>query len=40
MVLLLSFRLNSYQARVIRKELAGRIERNYKPFEVIVTSAK
>lgn len=39
-VLLLSFRLNSYQARAIRKELAGRIERNYKPFEVIVTSAK
>ena len=37
-VLLLSFRLNSYQARVIRKELAGRIERNHKPFEVILTA--
>lgn len=39
-VLLLSFRLNSYQAKIIRKELAGRIERNHKPFEVILTSAK
>ena len=37
-VLLLAFRLNSYQARAIRKELMGRIERDHKPFEVIFTN--
>lgn len=39
-VLLLAFRLNSYQARAIRKELMERIERNHKPFEVILTATK
>ena len=37
-VLLLAFRLNSYQARAVRRELMERIERNHKPFEVILTS--
>ena len=37
-VLLLAFRLNSYQARAIRKELMERIERDHKPFEVIFTN--
>ena len=37
-VMLLSFRLNSYQARVVRRELMERIERNHKPFEVILTA--
>ena len=36
-VLLLAFRLNSYQARAVRRELMERIERNHKPFEVILT---
>jgi stress response protein SCP2 len=39
-VLLLAFRLNSYQARAIRKELMGRIERDHKPFEVILTASR
>ena len=37
-VLLLAFRLNSYQARAVRRELMERISRNHKPFEVILTS--
>lgn len=37
-VLLLAFRLNSYQARAVRKELMERITRNHKPFEVILTA--
>ena len=38
LVLLLAFRLNSYQARAVRKELMVRIERDHKPFEVIFTN--
>ena len=37
-VTLLAFRLNSYQARAVRRELTERIERNHKPFEVILTT--
>ena len=37
-VLLLAFRLNSYQARAVRRELMERIRRNHKPFEVILTA--
>ena len=37
-VLLLAFRLNSYQTRAVRRELMERIERDHKPFEVILTS--
>ena len=37
-VLLLAFRLNSYQARAVRRELMERIGRNHKSFEVILTS--
>ena len=37
-VILLAFRLNSYQARAVRRELMERIERNHKPFEVILTA--
>ena len=37
-VLLLAFRLNSYQARAVRRELMERIERYHKPFEVILTA--
>ena len=37
-VLLLAFRLNSYQARTVRRELMERIIRNHKPFEVILTA--
>ena len=37
-VLLLAFRLNSYQARAVRRELVERISRNHKPFEVILTA--
>ena len=36
-VLLLAFRLNSYQARAVRKVLMERIIRDHKPFEVIIT---
>ena len=39
-VLLLAFRLNSYQARAVRRELMERIERDHKPFEVILTATK
>ena len=39
-VLLLAFRLNSYQTRAIRKELIVRIERDRKPFEVILTVSR
>ena len=39
-VLLLAFRLNSYQTRAVRRELTGRIERNHKPFEVILTTIR
>ena len=37
-VLLLAFRLNSYQAMAVRKELMERITRNHKQFEVILTA--
>ena len=37
-VLLLAFRLNTYQTRAVRRELTERIERNHKPFEVILTT--
>ena len=37
-VLLLAFRLNSYQARAVRRELMERISRDHKPFEVILTT--
>ena len=37
-VLLLAFRLNSYQARAVRRELVERISRDHKPFEVILTA--
>ena len=37
-VMLLSFRLNTYQTRAVRRELMERIERNHKPFEVILTT--
>ena len=37
-VLLLAFRLNTYQARAVRRELMERISRDHKPFEVILTS--
>ena len=37
-VLLLAFRLNSYQARAVRRELMERITRNHKPFEVILSA--
>lgn len=37
-VLQLAFRLNSYQARAVRRELMERIIRNHKPFEVILTA--
>lgn len=36
-VLLLAFRLNTFQTRAVRRELMERIERNHKPFEVILT---
>ena len=39
-VLLLAFRLNSYQARAVRRELAERIIRDRKPLEVILTPIK
>ena len=39
-VMLLAFRLNSYQARAVRKELMERISRDHKPFEVIMTATK
>ena len=37
-VLLLAFRLNTYQTRAVRRGLMERIERNHKPFEVILTA--
>ena len=37
-VLLLAFRLDSYQTRVLRRELMERISRDHKPFEVILTA--
>ena len=37
-VLLLAFRLNTYQAREVRRELMERISRDHKPFEVILTA--
>lgn len=37
-VLLLAFRLNSYQARAVRRELMERISRDHKPFKVILTT--
>ena len=37
-VLLLAFRLNSYQARAVCRELMERITRSHKPFEVILTA--
>ena len=39
-VMLLAFRLNSYQARAVRRELTERIIRDHKPFEVILTATK
>ena len=36
-VLLLAFRLNTFQTMAVRRELMERIERNHKPFEVILT---
>ena len=39
-VMLLAFRLNSYQARAVRRELTERISRDHKPFEVIMTAVK
>ena len=36
-VLLLAFRLNTFQTRAVRRELMERIERSHKPFEVILT---
>ena len=39
-VLLLAFRLNSYQARAVRRELMERIARDHKPFEVVMTVVK
>ena len=39
-VLLLAFRLNSFQTRAVRRELMERISRNHKPFEVILTATK
>ena len=37
-VLLLAFRLNTFQTRAVRKELMERINRDHKPFEVILTA--
>ena len=37
-IMLLAFRLNTYQTRAVRRELMERIERNHKPFEVILTT--
>ena len=37
-VMLLAFRLNTYQTRAVRRELMERIERNHKPVEVILTA--
>ena len=37
-VLLLAFRLSSYHARAVRRELMERITRSHKPFEVIRTA--
>ena len=37
-VLLLAFRLNTYQTRAVRRELMERISRDRKPFEVILTA--
>ena len=39
-VMLLAFRINSYQARAVRKELMERIARDNKPLEVILTAVK
>ena len=39
-VMLLAFRLNSYQARAVRRELTERISRDHKLFEVIMTAVK
>ena len=39
-VMLLAFRLNSYQARAVRKELMEHISRDHKPFEVVITAVK
>ena len=39
-VMLLAFRLNSYQARAVRRELMERIGRDHKPFEVIMSVVK
>ena len=37
-VLLLAYRLDTYQTRAVRRELMERIGRNHKPFEVILTA--
>ena len=38
--MLLAFRLNTYQARAVRRELMERIARDHKPFEVVMTVVK
>ena len=37
-VLLLAFRLNSYQTRAVDRKLMERIIRDHKPFDVILTA--
>ena len=37
-VLLLAFRLDTFQTRAVRRELMERISRDHKPFEVILTA--
>ena len=39
-VLLLAFRLNTYQTRAVRRELMERISRDHKPFKVILTATR
>ena len=39
-VLLLTFRLNSFQTRAVRRQLIERIGRNHKPFKVILTTIR
>jgi len=39
-VMLLAFRLNTYQARAVRRELMERIAHDHKPFEVVMTVVK
>jgi len=39
-VMLLAFRLNTYQARAVHRELTERISRDHKPFEVVMTAVR